>query len=470
MDHGLSSPIAVILAAGHGKRMRSELLKVLHPVAGRPMVEHVLRAAEAAGIARRIVVIGHQGERVRAVLGDRVEYAWQSDQRGTGHAVMAASDLLRGVEGDVVVLYGDNPLLDGETIRDLLAEHRRAGADATALTAVMPNPSGLGRIVRDGAGRFVRVVEEKDATPAEREIREVMSGVFCFRLPGLLEQLGRLTPDNAQGELYLPDVFERWQEAGGRVAIHVASDHRVVIGPNTRRGLAEAEAVMRDRVLERLMEQGVTVVDPASTWVQDPVEVGQDTVLEPFTFLWGHTRIGRRCRIGPGARIVDSVVGDDVTVDLSVLEESEIGEGARVGPFAHLRPGTRVGPRAEIGNFVETKQAVLGEGVKAHHHSYLGDVTIGDRSNIGAGVVTVNYDGVRKHRTEIGTGAFVGCNANLVAPVSIGAGSYVAAGSTVNQDVPPDSLAIARARQVNKEGYARRLLGRRERSPRSPKE
>lgn len=464
MGQGLSSPVAVILAAGHGKRMRSELLKVLHPVAGRPMVEHVLRAAEAAGIARCIVVVGHQGERVQAALGDRAEYAWQTEQRGTGHAVMAASHLLSGVAGDVVVLYGDNPLLDGPTIRGLVEEHRRSGADATALTAIMPDPSGLGRIVRDRSGHFVRVVEDKDATPAEREIREAMSGVFCFRLPGLLEQLGRLTPDNAQGELYLVDVLHRWQAAGGRVAIHVAADHRVVIGPNTRQGLAEAESVMRQRVLERLMEQGVTVVDPASTFVHDPVEVGQDTVLEPFTFLWGKTRIGRRCRIGPGARIVDSIVADDVMVDASVVERSEIGEAARVGPFAHLRPGSRIGPRAEVGNFVETKQAILGEGVKAHHHSYLGDVTIGERANVGAGVVTVNYDGVMKHRTEIGPAAFIGCNVNLVAPISIGGGSYVAAGSTVNQDVPPDSLAIARQRQVNKEGYARRLLGRREHS------
>lgn len=457
MPDELSSTVAVILAAGHGRRMKSDLIKVLHPVAGRPMVEHVVRAASAAGVRRCIVVVGHQEDRVRSALGGDVEYAVQSEPRGTGHAVLAAAPMLAGARGDLLVLYGDNPLLDAGTIRALALAHRRAGADATALSATMPDPAGLGRVIRDGAGRFERVVEEADATPQQLLIREAMGGAFCLRLPDALDWLAELTPRNAQGEIYLPGVLELLQRRGKRVVIHIAADHRVIIGPNTRRGLAEAERIMRERILERLMEAGVSVTDPASTFVHDTVEVDRDTVVEPFTFLWGRTRIGRRCRIGPGARVVDSEVGDDVSIDASVVERSRIGQGARIGPFSHLRYGSEVGPRAEIGNFVELKQAEVGPAVKAHHHSYLGDVSIGAGANIGAGVITVNYDGRAKHRTEIGPRAFVGCNANLIAPLRLGEGSYVAAGSTVDQEVPPGALAIARQRQVNKEGYAERL-------------
>lgn len=454
---------AVILAAGHGKRMKSDLLKVLHPIGGRPMVEHVLRAARGAGVERCLVVVGHQAERVRETLGDSVEYVLQAEQRGTGHAVLQAESAVRGGEawaddpGDLLVLYGDNPLLTPEIIRDLLDEHRRSGADATALTAVMEEPSGLGRILRDASGRYLRTVEEKDATPEQLQIKEVMSGIFCFRLPLLFQLLHQLTPDNQQGEYYLVDVLGQLVAQGRPVAISIARDPSAVIGPNTRQGLAQAEAVLRRRVLERWMDEGVTIVDPATTYIHDTVTIGRDTVIEPFTFLQGDTQIGSHCRIGPHARIVDSRVADGATVDSSVVEQSAVGPSARVGPFAHLRPRSVIGERAEIGNYAETKNAVVGAGTKVHHHCYLGDVTLGERVNIGAGTVIVNYDGVAKHHSQIDDGAFIGCNSNLISPVRVGAGSYVAAGSTVNRDVPAGALAIARERQVNKEGYAGRL-------------
>lgn len=452
---------AVILAAGHGKRMHSELLKVLHPVAGRPMVEHVVRAVRGAGIDRIIVVVGHQAERVQAHFGDTVEYVEQQEQLGTGHAALQAQKALAGFTGDVLVLYGDNALLTDETVRDLLAEHRRAGADATVLTAVMPDPGSLGRIVRDADGRYVRTVEARDATPEQLAINEVMSGMFCFRAPALWDWLAALRPDNDQREYYLTDVPGMLVQQGGRVAVNVARDWRTVIGPNTRRELAEAEAVLRQRVLERLMAAGVTVVDPLTTYVHDTVEIGHDTVIEPFTFLHGKTVIGSGCTIGPQARVIDSRIGNGVTVDASVIEQSEVGDFSRIGPYAHLRPGSVVGERCEIGNYAELKQAVLGPGVKAHHHSYLGNVTIGAGTNVGAGVVVVNYDGVRKHETTIGSRAFLGCNVNLVAPLDIGERAFLAAGSTINQDVPAGAMAIARTRQQTKPGYADRLLRRR---------
>lgn len=452
---------AVILAAGHGKRMRSNLLKVLHPVAGRPMVEHVVRAVRAAGISRIVLVVGHQAERVKAHFGDTVEYAEQHEQLGTGHATLQARAALANFSGDIVVITGDSTLLTPQAVSGLLETHRREQAAATLLTAVVPDPGSFGRIVRDAAGRYVRTVEARDASPEQLAIREVMSGTFCFRADTLWDKLNALRPDNEQGEYYLTDVPGMIVGEGGVVAVSVAEDWRTVLGPNDRRELAEAEAVLRQRVLDRLALSGVTIVDPQTTYVHDTVEVGQDTVIEPFTFLQGHTVIGSGCTIGPQARVIDSRIGDGVTVDASVVEASEVGNGSRIGPFAHLRPGTVVGEQCEIGNYAELKQAVLGPRVKAHHHTYLGNVTLGAGTNVGAGVVVVNYDGKRKHETAVGDGAFLGCNVNLVAPLTIGDGAFVAAGSTVNEDVPAGALAIARTRQETKPGYAARLLGRR---------
>lgn len=452
--------VTAVLAAGQGTRMKSNLLKVLHPVAGRPMVEHVVEAAKAAGMEDIIVVVGYQGDRVRAALGDRVRYAEQTQQMGTGHAVMQTAPLLQGTEGHLLVLYGDNTLLRPETIRALVERHVSTGAAATTLTAVMPDPTGLGRIIRDHQGRYLRTVEEKDATLEQKAINEVMSGIFCFRLPLLFDLLARLRADNLQKEYYLTDVLGLLVQDGQTVEVEVASDWRDVIGPNTRRQLAAAEAIMRERILDRLMDEGVSVIDPASTFVHAGVRVGRDTVLAPFTFLEGDTVVGEGCRLGPSSRIVDSRIGDRAVVTESIVEQSSVGDEARVGPFSHLRPGSAIGPHVEVGNFAETKGATLGARTKAHHHCYLGDVTIGEGANIGAGVVTVNYNGVEKFHTVVGNGAFIGCNVNMLAPITVGDGAYVAAGSTVDQDVPADALAVARTRQVNKEGYVPKLRAR----------
>ncbi|ADU50221.1 glucosamine-1-phosphate N-acetyltransferase; UDP-N-acetylglucosamine pyrophosphorylase [Thermaerobacter marianensis DSM 12885] len=446
---------AVILAAGLGKRMRSGRAKVLHEVAGRPMVEHVVRAAEAAGVDRIVVVVGHQASRIRDLLGNRVVYAEQAQPLGTGHAVLQAEGAVADA-ADVLVLYGDTPLLEGELLRELIAAHRRSGAAATLLTVELDDPTGYGRIVRDETGQVARIVEEADATPAERAIREVNTGIACYRREPLFAALRQLTPANAQGEYYLVDVVARLRERGLPVATVTAPDPQQVEGVNDREALARAEALLRQRIRRRWMAAGVTLIDPASTWIDDDVEIGRDTVIYPHTVLAAGSRIGEGCRLGPGAHITGSVLGRDVQVWYSVVEDSELGDGCRVGPFSHLRPGCRIAPGVHIGNFAELKNAQVGEGTKVNHHSYLGDAQVGAGVNIGAGTVTVNYDGHRKLPTVIEDGAFIGCNTNLVAPVRVGRGAYIAAGSTINQDVPADALAIARERQVNKEGWAAR--------------
>ncbi len=444
--------VGVVLAAGHGKRMRSDLLKVLHPVGGVPMVALVLDALREAGVGRVIAVVGHQREAVRQLLGDRVEYAVQERQLGTGHALLQARPLIDD-GADAVVLYGDTPLLTPETLARLIRVHREREAAATLLTVTVEDPRGYGRIVRDAAGRFERIVEEADAGPAEKAIREVNPGIYCFRAGPLFAALERVRPDNAQGEYYLVDVIPDLLAGGFRVETVLTEEPLEVQGVNTRRDLARAEAALRERVLNRLMDSGVTVVDPATTYVSPRARVGRDTVLAPFTVIEGETEVGRGCRLGPGAHITGCRLGDGVRVWHSVLEESQVADGVTIGPFSHLRAGSRLEPGVQVGNFAEVKNSHLGAGTKVHHHSYIGDAVIGSRVNIGAGVVTVNYDGVAKHPTHIGDGAFIGCNANLVAPVRVADGGYVAAGSTINQDVPPGALAIARARQENKQGW-----------------
>lgn len=448
----------LILAAGLGKRMKSELAKVLHPVAGRPMAARVRDALRAAGVDAVVAVVGHQAERVKAALGEGVVFVHQERPLGTGHAVQVAADVLARYD-EVLVVAGDIPLLRGETLETLLAHHRRSGADVTLLTAVVEDPTGYGRILRDAAGRFERIVEEADATPEQRAVREVNTSIYCFRTGPLLQVLGRVGADNAQGEYYLVDAVTLIAREGGRVEAVAAADAEDVLGVSDRRDLARAERIARLRVLERLMAGGVTVIDPESTFVDEDVEVGQDTVILPFTLLLGRTRVGRRCRIGPGARLIDTEVGDDCTVGESTLEETVLGSGVAVGPYNHLRPGTVVADGAKIGNFAELKNARVGKGSKVPHHSYVGDAEIGEGVNLGAGAVTVNYDGRRKHRTRIEDGVMIGCNVNLVAPVTVGRGAYVAAGSTITRDVPPGALAIARERQENKPDWVERRLG-----------
>lgn len=456
----MDKTVGVILAAGLGKRMRSDLLKVLHPVGGVPMVQLVLQTMRQAGVGRAIAVVGHQQEAVHQLLGEAVEYAVQAEQRGTGHALLQAAQMLTHAQ-ELVVLYGDTPLLTPETLSLLLNTHRQTGASATVLTARLSNPRGYGRIVRDAAGRVTRIVEEADCSPAEAAIQEVNTGIYAFKPGPALAALNRVQPNNAQGEYYLVDAIPLMLEAGHRVEAVEAPDAEEVMGINTRAELAGAEASLRRRTLNRLLEAGVTILDPATTYVDARATIGRDTVLGPLTFIEGACEVGRGCRLGPGAHVVRSRLADGVTVLHSMVEDSSLEAGVTVGPYSHLRAGAHLEEGARVGNFAEIKNSHVGSGSKVPHHSYLGDARVGKGVNIGAGVVTVNYNGVEKNPTVIGDGAFVGCNANLVAPVRVADGGYVAAGSTINHDVPEGALAIARSRQENKPGWVKNRLASR---------
>jgi bifunctional UDP-N-acetylglucosamine pyrophosphorylase/glucosamine-1-phosphate N-acetyltransferase len=461
----MNKPLHVlILAAGKGTRMKSRMPKVMHPLLGRPMLAPVLDLARGLKASRRAVVVGFGAEEVASFLpAGEFEIVRQEEQLGTGHAVARARRLLTS-GGDLLVLSGDTPLLKAATLRRLLAGHRRKAAAATLLTAEVGDPTGYGRIVRGRGRRLEAIVEEKDATPAQRLLREVNTGVYCFDTRFLKTALGRIGRDNRQGEYYLTDVIAIAVAAGRPVAAVRAGDPDEILGINSRVELAYAEAILRGRKLESLMRAGVTVVDPSSTWVEERVRVGADTVLLPGTFLEGETRVGRRCRIGPSARIRHSVTGPDVLVrDFCVIENAKIGPSCRIGPFAHLRPGSILDRGAKIGNFVEVKGSRIGKGSKVNHLSYVGDAVVGRDVNVGAGSITCNYDGVRKWRTVIEDGAFVGSGSQLVAPLRVGRGSLVGAGSTVTRDVPPGSLALARTPQENREGMAARYLGKKKR-------
>lgn len=457
----MSDVTVVILAAGHGTRMKSNLIKVMHPVAGKPMIGHVVDNARRAGFEDIVVVVGYQQERIRAYLGDRVKFAVQEEQLGTGHALMQAAPFIDAKQGgNVLVMNGDNPFLGPALFQRLIEHHEKSGAAATLLSAILPDPTGLGRIVRDETGKFLRIVEQKDASPAEKQIREIYTGVAVYRRDGLTSLLNRLSNTNAQREYYLTQTVELLVNDGRLVDAAPEASEEEAIMPNDRVQLADAEARIRSRILIDHMKNGVTIIDPKSTFIDEEVVIGRDTTIWPFTFIQGKTVIGSECKIGPSTTIVASQIADGVRVEQSVVEESLVGPGCRIGPMAHLRPGCDLEADVEVGNYAELKKAKVGRGVKCHHHSYLGDVTIGEKANIGAGAITANYNGVEKFRTEIGIGAFVGTNVNLVAPITVGDGALVAAGSTVARDVPADALALERAEQVVKEGAAARLRAR----------
>ncbi len=453
---------AVVMAAGQGTRMRSDLVKVLHPLNGLPMVCHTLELSRRLGIKRTLVVIGHQAERVREALASQasgVEFLHQTEQRGTAHAVLQAESALQGFDGNVLVLSGDVPLLSDALVEQLVTTHLRERADATLITTRLAKPSGYGRILRDRRGAFRAIVEEVEATPAQRRVTEINAGIYCFRSPRLFAALHHVEPSSIKKELYLPDVLPILRKTrgktGGRITTVPADDPREVLGINTRAELAEAYAVLRARFVNRLMAEGVTCLDPASVHVSSLASVGRDSTLYPNVQLEGRTTIGEGCTIHAGCRIRDSHLGNRVTVlDGCVILDSEIADECIIGPYAHLRPGNRLKRKVRVGNFVEVKKSVLGEGSKAPHLAYVGDTTVGDRVNIGAGTITCNYDGFAKHQTIIEDEAFIGSNASLVAPVKIGRGAIVAAGSAITQEVPPDALAFGRAQQVNKEGRA----------------
>lgn len=437
----------LILAAGIGKRMKSRYPKVLHLVCGRSMIEWVLRAVQ--NVANEIgVVLGHGANEVRAVLPQNIKVFIQNQQLGTAHAVMCAKQFVSPAE-DLLVVYGDTPLLRSETLEKCLKVHRKKKPDVTMISAHMSDPSGYGRVVRDSCGSFQRVVEERDIDEQlDRSLNEVNTGVYIFRGTALLEYLPKVTNNNRQREYYLTDVLHEVK----KVAVFEAEDSQEFLGVNTRVQLAEAERIMRARICERMMLQGVTIVDPDSTYIDDDVVVGRDTTIYPMTFLMGRTFVGEGCSIGPMTRIKDCKIGDDVTVISSDCVGAEISDGVTVGPFARLREGTVLKRDVRVGNFVEVKKSILNRGTKAQHLAYLGDSTIGKGVNIGAGTITCNFDGVNKNPTVIEDNVFVGSNTSLVAPVKIGNNSVIGAGSVITKDVPPHSLAIGRARQVIKEG------------------
>ena len=446
---------AVILAAGIGKRMQSQRAKVLHEVGGKPMVCHVVDAVRRAAVDRIIIVAGHQYHQVQATLGNEVEYVLQEEQLGTGHAVLQAAPLLVGEEGTVLVLNGDIPLLTGEEVTSLLEEHNGGRLAASVLSARVDDPAGYGRIVRDEVGELWGIVEDKDADTAQLAINEINVGVYCFDGASLWEELTLLDRQNEQGEYYLTDVVANFRAKARPVGATAARDPQVAKGVNNRVQLAEIACIMQEREVNRLLEAGVTVISPQTTFVECGVEVGQDTVIWPMTFLKGNSRIGNGCEVGPNTTIRGTHVGDNCRIHYSVVEEGQLGDGVTVGPFAHLRPGCHLEDGVRVGNFAEVKNSRIGAGSKVSHHSYIGDSEIASQVNIGAGTVTVNYDGREKYRTYIEEGAFIGCNANLLAPVRIGRGAYVAAGSTVGDDVPAEALAIARQRQTNKENWVK---------------
>jgi bifunctional UDP-N-acetylglucosamine pyrophosphorylase/glucosamine-1-phosphate N-acetyltransferase len=457
------SRTVVVLAAGEGKRMKSATPKVLHPLLGRTLVGHVLAAADAAHAARTIVVVGHKADEVRAHLAEIAPAAipvLQAQQNGTGHAVRIALEAAPDATGTVVVLNGDVPLLRPETVEALLLAHEQGAVGATVLAAEVADPTGLGRVVRDAAGNLERIVEERDASPEVRAIREINAGIYAFDATLLREALGKLSSDNDQGEEYLTDVFELLAAIGHPVAVHVAADARETLGCNDKAELAGLRALLRDRVNGAWMRAGVSILDPATTWIEVTVVLEADAVIEANSQLLGATTVAAGAIIGPDTTLVDTTVAAGAAVLRTHSIGAEVGPEATVGPYSYLRPGTKLGAKSKVGGFVETKNAVLGERAKAPHLSYVGDATIGAGANIGAGTIFANYDGVNKHHTTIGEAAFVGSDSVLIAPVEIGPGAYVAAGSAVGKDVPAGALGITRAPHRNVEGWtARRRAG-----------
>lgn len=447
----------IILAAGKGTRMKSKLYKVLHPVAGKPMVEHIIEQVIETKPSEIVTVVGHGAEKVKEQLGDRTEYVVQEEQLGTGHAVMQAAEFLKGKKGTTLVISGDTPLLTSQTIDHLFDYHQGKKASATILTAHADDPTSYGRIIRDHVGIVEKIVEQKDATPEEIRIQEINTGTYCFDNEALFDALEKIGTNNAQGEYYLTDIIEILKADGKTVAAYQTEDFEESIGVNDRLALAEANRIMRRRINQMHMVNGVSFIDPATTYIDAGVEIGSDTIIEAGVQIQGKTVIGSDVVIGAHSKIVDSIIEDNVEIKQSVIEEAIVRKNADVGPYAHLRPQAEIGEKAHIGNFVEIKKAKIGENTKVGHLTYVGDAVLGEDINVGCGVVFVNYDGKNKHQTVIGDHVFIGSSTNLVAPLTIEKNSVVAAGSTITEDVKEGDLAIGRARQVNKSGYASHL-------------
>lgn len=456
----------IILAAGEGKRMKSKLPKVLHGVCGKAMLDHVIDALKKADVQSYVTVVGHEAEKVKVHLGSEILTAYQKEQLGTGHAVMCCDEFLSDKEGIVIILAGDVPLITGNIVRNMLDYHKKNGLSVTVLTAEVDDPSGFGRIVRGNDNGIERIVEHKDADENQKRIREVNSGIYCFDIKELRSALKELTNNNSQNEYYLTDAIEIVKKRGCKAGAYktcyselmgIGSGKETVpavfMGVNSRIQLSEANAVMRKRINSSLMTEGVTFIDAESTYIDAEVKVGRDTVIYPGVILEGKTIIGEDCLIGHGSRIVDSVIENGAEIENSVILNSTVKENAKVGPFAYIRPESVIGKRAKIGDFVEVKKSVIGDETKVAHLTYIGDAEVGKGCNFGCGTVLVNYDGTKKYKTLIGDNAFIGCNTNLISPVHVGNNAYIAAGSTITDDIPDGSLAVARARQVNKENW-----------------
>lgn len=436
-----------ILAAGKGTRMRSTLPKVLHRLGGRSLVEWVLESVKGLALDDQFAIVGYQAAMVEAALADRsVGFVEQREQLGTGHAVQQLLPHLDGFEGDLLILNGDVPLLRAETLANLVATHQESGNDATLLTAILPNPKGYGRVFCDDQNRLKQIIEDRDCTPAQRANARVNAGIYCFRWSALAKALPQLTTDNDQQEYYLTQAIDFMD----RVMAFDVADHQEILGINDRRQLADAYKILQQRIKDDWMAKGITIVDPDSVTIDDSVTIGLDAIIEPQTHLRGTTTIGPNCRIGPGTLVENSQIAENTSVLYSVISDSQIAANSQIGPYTHLRAGAVIGPDCRVGNFVEIKNSTIGPQTNAAHLAYLGDATLGERVNVGAGTITANYDGVSKHPTVIGDRAKTGANSVLVAPVTIGSDATIAAGSTITQDVPSKALAIGRSRQVNK--------------------
>ncbi|EOD00341.1 bifunctional UDP-N-acetylglucosamine diphosphorylase/glucosamine-1-phosphate N-acetyltransferase GlmU [Caldisalinibacter kiritimatiensis] len=448
---------SIILAAGEGTRMKSKLPKVLHKICNKPMVNYVIEAAHKANLNKNILIVGHGGDKVReAVKNENVEIVKQPIGEefpyGTGYAVMQAKDHIKE-NSYVIILYGDTPLITSETLTKLIEFHKSGGYNATVLTAEFEDPTGYGRIIRDENGNVTEIVEHKDATDKQKEIREINSGIYCFDGKYLKSVLDKLDNNNAQGEYYITDAIKILNEEGCKIGGYKIEDKVEIAGVNSKVQLAEAEAVMRRRINEKLLMNGAIMIDPSSTYIDSDVKIGKDTVIYPGVIIEGNTEIGEECVIGHNSRIVDSKIGDRVNIQSSTIIESEVDNDTNIGPYAYLRPNSKIGKSVKIGDFVEVKNSTIGDKSKASHLAYIGDAEVGKNVNIGCGVVFVNYDGKVKHKTIVEDNAFVGSNSNLVAPVIVRENGYVAAGSTITEEVKSGALSIARARQFNKEGW-----------------
>ena len=443
---------ALILAAGQGKRIKSDLPKVLHKVCGKEMVNHVIDTLRKGNVEDINVIIGKGAELVKENTKSRnVSYSLQEEQLGTGHAVKCAIDFLKNKKGTVAVFNGDSPLIQEETIKELFKAHKESGNSATILTSILDDASGYGRIIRN-ENEVLKIVEHKDCNEEELKVKEINSGMYCFEIESLVECLDNLSNNNSQGEYYLTDVIGMLKEKNEKVGA-VVINHEETLGVNSRVQLAEVEAILRKRINNKHLENGVTIIDPNTTYIGIDVEIGQDTIIYPGNVLEGNTVIGKNCMLYPNSRINNSVIGEDVEIQSSVILESEIGNNTTVGPFAYIRPQSVIGKNVRIGDFVEIKKSTIGNNTKVSHLTYVGDAEVGEGCNFGCGTVTVNYDGKNKNKTIIGNNSFIGCNTNLISPVTVEDNTYIAAGSTITNNVKSGDLAIARAKQRNIEGW-----------------